>query len=469
MMNKNEYKNFDAIGLANLVKNGEVSPYELLDLAIEITEENESEISALNIRLYEEARSYIKNELSGGYLEGVPFLVKDLNVSIKGIPTTMTCDLFKDNIADFNSHLIEQYKKAGLVIFGLTKTPEMALSLTTEPLAHPPTRNPINIKYSPGGSSGGSAAAVCAGYVPAAHGTDGGGSIRVPAALCGLFGLKPSRGRISSGPLIGEGLGGMVTSHVITKSVRDSAVILDISKNNFLGEPYYTTDEKVFLNEIDKPTNKLKIAYLTKDFFGTKISNELNQNTIKIAKLCQSLGHEISEEEIYLGDFDILRAWKILPGVNLLNIINQKCMSLKIDIKDANIEPLTMAWIDDAKSYSALDYHKTINIMHAIGRKISYYLSKYDLILSPTLAIPKLEIGVIKGDHTDIDKHLNFLFKSFSPFTAIFNQSGGAAMSIPFGKTSDGFPLGVHFAGGIGDELKLLKLAYQIEKTAPWT
>lgn len=468
-MNIEEYKSYDATGLANLVRAGQVKPIELLNLAISVIDNNEKEISALTTRAFDYGKKEIENGKTGGYFNGVPFMLKDLNVACQGLPTTMSNKLFKDNIPNYDSDLINLYKKSGLVVIGMTKTPELALSLTTEPILHGPTRNPLNHKNSPGGSSGGSAAAIAAGYVPMAHATDGGGSIRVPASLCGLVGLKPSRGRISAGPQMGEALGGMATSHCLSKSVRDSAALLEISKKYSIGDPYCApNNQENFLEYIKKDPGKLKIGFMTSDFEGNKISEEINSYTIKTAKLCEDFGHIVEEIEINLNPTPIMQAWKIIPAVNLLNNMQKRADFLGIELQSNHLEDLNWAWLEEGRRYTAIDYLNAINTMHSIGRRISEEFVNYDLLLTPTVIKKKLELGTIKTNHDDIDSHLNYLFRELAPHLAIFNQTGGPAISLPLCKIADNLPLGMHFAAKIGDEGKLISLASQFEKRIPW-
>lgn len=464
-MKLHEYKSYDATRLAQLVKNKKIHPKELLELSIDTIEKEDGNISAIVTKAFDHASQSIKNKIPDGPFKGVPFLLKDLNVSCKGLPTTLSNKLFQNNIAKYDSGLVQQYKEAGLIIIGLTKTPELALSLTTEPILNGPTKNPLNTEYSPGGSSGGSAAAIVAGYVPMAHGTDGGGSIRVPASLSGLFGLKPSRGRISCGPDLGEALGGMATSHCLSKSVRDSATLLDFSSKILPGDPYVAPNNRHKFSVAAKTDPKrLKIAICTTDFEGNKINEECISNTIRAGKLCEDLGHIVEESYPDLSDLSILQAWKILPGVNLLNNLTKRANFLGVKINETDLEPLHWAWMQEAKQYSAVDYLNAMNTMHAIGRKLGNFFEDYDLILTPTVAKPSLKLGVIKTNHANIDKHLDFLFKEFSPHTAVFNQSGGAAMSVPLWTSKKGLPIGIHFGGKIGAEEILIQLAGQIER-----
>lgn len=468
-MNIEEYKSFDATGLANLVKKGEVTAIELLELAMSIVNNSEKKISALTTRAFDYGKKEIEKEKKDGYFYGVPFMLKDLNVSCKGLPTTMSNSLFENNIPNCDSDLIRLYKKSGLIIIGMTKTPELALSLTTEPNLHGPTRNPLNLKNSPGGSSGGSAAAIVAGYVPMAHATDGGGSIRVPASLCGLVGLKPSRGRITAGPQMGEALGSMATSHCLSKSVRDTAALLEISKEQSVGDPYCApNNHENFLEYTGKDLGRLKIGFMTTDFEGNKICESIKKYTLKTAKLCEDLGHIVEEFEINLNPMPIHQAWKVIPAVNLLYNMQKRADFLGIQLKSSHLEELNWAWLEEGRRYKAVDYLNAINTMHAIGRRVSQEFEKFDILLTPTIVKEKLELGTIKTNHCDIDAHLNYLFRDFAPHLAIFNQTGGPAISLPLWKIDHDLPLGMHFAAKIGDEGKLISLASQFEQMVSW-
>ncbi len=468
-MKKYEYSSYDGLGIAKLIKEKEVNAKEVLETAISIIETYDEDISAITTKAYDHARRAIEDSQPENTFHGVPFLLKDLNVSCKSLPTTLSSKLFENNIAKYDSYLIKLYKKAGLVILGLTKTPELALSLTTEPKISGPTKNPLKRSNSPGGSSGGSAAAIRQGYVPIAHATDGGGSIRVPAALCGLFGLKPSRGRISSGPDLGEALAGMAISHCLSKSVRDSAALLDISSVLMPGEPYTSKKpNKKFLEYVDIEPKNLKIGLMTHDFEGNKLDSDIIELTKKSAKLCETLGHHVEEINIDLSAHSILEAWKIIPAINLLNNLENRAKMLGINLKESDLEPLNWAWMNEGRKYSAVDYLRAINNMHKIGRIMADYFEKYDLILSPTLNIKELPLGKVNTNHSDVDRHLNLLFREIAPHTAIFNQTGSPAMSIPMQVFEDGSPAGMHFAAKIGNESLLISLAAQIEKYHPW-
>ncbi len=464
-----EYEDYDALGLAELVRQGEISPSELLDTAIERIEARDGEIGAVVIRMYDEARIAIDAGLPSGPFTGVPFSLKDLSVFYAGVPTTAASRLLTDFIPDHDSSLVARYKRAGLVILAKTKTPEFAVSLTTEPVLYGPTRNPWSREHSPGGSSGGAAAAVAAGYMPMAHATDGGGSIRAPASFCGLFGLKPSRGRVSPAPDFGEALAGMATSHCVSRSVRDSAALLDVSAGMEPGDPYAAPPlTRPLLDEVGAPTGRLRIALCSTDFLGNPVSPECEAAAKNAAKLCESLGHHVEEDRPDFTGLSLIEAWRILPAVNLLANVTQRAEALGRQPVPSDLEPMNWAWLELGRRTSAEEYLRAVSTMHALARRVASFLKRYDLILTPTLGQPSLKIGVIHTSGDDIERHISLLFETIAPHTALFNQTGGPAMSVPLCRTSDGLPVGVQFAGRLGDEPTLIRLAAQLEEAQPW-
>jgi Asp-tRNA(Asn)/Glu-tRNA(Gln) amidotransferase A subunit family amidase len=464
-----EYEDYDALGLAELVRQGAVSPSELLEAAIERIESRDGEIGAVVIRMYDQAHAAIAAGLPPGPFTGVPFALKDLSVFYSGVPTTAATPLLTDFVPDHDSTVVARYKRAGLLILAKTKTPEFALSLTTEPVLYGPTRSPFSVTHSPGGSSGGAAAAVSAGYLPMAHATDGGGSIRAPASFCGLFGLKPSRGRVSPAPDFGEALAGMATSHCVSRSVRDSAALLDISAGAEPGDPYAAPPfARALRDEVGAPPGLLRIALCTTDFLGNPIDPECASAATAAAKLCESLGHHVEEARPDLTGLSIIEAWRVIPAVNLLVNVTQRARALGREPIPSDLEPMNWAWLELGRRTGADDYLRAISTMHALARRVGSFLERYDLILTPTLGQPSLKLGVIDTGGQDVERYISLLFETIAPHTALFNQTGGAAMSIPLHRTKDGLPVGVQFAGRLGDEPKLIRLASQLEEAQPW-
>jgi amidase len=372
-------------------------------------------------------------------------------------------------VPDHDSTLVERYKAAGLVIMAKTNTPEFGIAATTEPQLFGPTRNPWRLTHSAGGSSGGAAAAVAAGYVPMAHATDGGGSIRIPAANCGLFGLKPSRGRTPAGPDIGEGLAGMATGHCVSRSVRDSAALLDATHGPALGDPYAAPPlARPLLAEVGAAPGRLRIAVCTTDYLGHPIHPTCAAAVEAAARLCAALGHDVEEARPDFSGLPLTRAWRVIPAANLWLNVNAQARALGRAPVPGDVEPLTWAWMHEGRTFTAADYMETITTMHAIGRRMGAFLEDYDLLLTATLARPPLTLGEMDMTSDDVDRYVALLFNDVAPLTPLFNQTGGAAMTVPLAWTNDGLPVGIQFGGGLGDEPILLRLAAQLEQAQPW-
>ncbi|NND49911.1 MAG: amidase [Rhizobiales bacterium] len=430
---------------------------------------HDGQLGSMVLDMENDARRAIDDSLPQGPFSGVPYLLKDLGITTAGHPTTGSCPLFCDLVHDHDSTLVERYRAAGLVIIGKTKTPELGVCVTTEPRLYGPARNPWDLSLSPGGSSGGAAAAVAAGYLPMAHATDGGGSIRIPGSLCGLFGFKPSRGRIPSGPDVGEALAGMATGHCLSRSVRDSAALLDATQGLAPGDPYAAPPlERALLDEVGAPPGRLKIALCASDFDGQPVDPECEAAARSAAQLCEELGHHVEEARPDFEGLSLIQAWQVIPAVNLWNMIHARAHQLGREPQPDDLEPVNWEWMNEAPRYSAADYMNAVNIMHALARRLGQFFERYDLMLTPTLGVSRLELGVVKTDHDGVAGHVREMFNRIAPHTALFNQTGGAAMTVPLCWTQDGLPVGVHFAGALGDEPKLIRLASQLEQARPW-
>jgi amidase len=464
-----EYVGYDAMGLAALVRSGGVTPKELLEVALGAIASRDGDINAVVELMTDQANAAIDNGLPQGPFTGVPFLLKNLNLAYAGVTTSNGCRVFSDFVPTEDATLVTRYKQAGLVALGKTNTPELGLAATTEPDLHGPTRNPWNREHSPGGSSGGAAAAVASGYLPMAHATDGGGSIRIPASMCGLFGLKPSRGRTPLGPTLGEGLGGMGTAHCVARSVRDSATLLDATHGAAPGDPYYAPAvSRPFADEVGAPVGQLKIALCTTDFTGTPVHPDCARAAVAAAELCESLGHIVEEACPNFDGLDLLRAWRIIPAANIWNAVTGRARAMGREPQPGDVEPVTWEWLQEGRNFSAGEYMEAINVMHIIGRRLGLFLQDYDFVLSPTLGRPSIRLGEIDMSTQDVGAFVQLVFGEISPLTPLFNQTGGAAMSVPLNWNEEGLPVGVQFGGGIGDEAKLIRLAAQLEDAAPW-
>jgi amidase len=463
-----EYADYDALGLGELIAKKEVTPQEVLDAAIERIEAVNPRINAVVQKAYDEARAVIRAGLQAGPLSGVPYLLKDLYAWQKGARVGNGSRLYDGFVADHDFTLVERYKAAGLVILGRTNTPEFGLNAATEPVVNGPTRNPWNLERSSGGSSGGAAAAVAAGMVPAAHGTDGGGSIRIPAANCGVFGLKPSRGRNPAGPDVGEGWSGLACGHALTRSVRDSAAFLDASSGPAPGDPYWAPPPaRPFLQEVGAAPGRLRIALMTKAPSGVPVHGECIKAASDAARLCQELGHSVEEAMPEVDSDALAWAMPVIIGGNLRNAVELRLKGLGRELRQGDLETITALWAERALRYTATDYARAIFIVHRLGRSLGQFFQRYDVLLSPVLAEPPLPLGATDMMGNDLDAYNERLFRLI-PFTPIFNMSGGPAMSLPLHWTPDGLPVGVQFGADFGNEAALFRLAAQLEAAKPW-
>ncbi|HEY7687202.1 MAG TPA: amidase family protein [Dongiaceae bacterium] len=467
-----EYESYDALGLAELVRRKEVKPEELLDEALARCERVNPKINAIVHVVPEKARSLIRDGLPDGAFTGVPTLLKDLGCEAVGYPTDMGSRLYKNYEWTYDSEIYLRMKRAGLVAFARTTSPELGVSPVTEAVVYGgPTRSPWNLNHTSGGSSGGSGAAVAAGVVPLAHGSDGGGSVRIPASCCGLFGLKGTRGRLPDGPASGEGWGGMSIDGFLSRSVRDTAAIMDACQGADVGAPYWAPPVvRPYMEEIKTPPRRLRIAVCRTHYNGTAIHPECAAAVDAAAKLCADLGHEMVEDKPSF-DFDkVVRAWMnvVLCGTALSAIAAEQALGRKPG-KD-ELEPAILNAYEIAPTIKGTDYLAAINLVHATGRLFARFLQRYDLLLNATLAEPPAVVGRFTMANPDfIDYRLGPKgIIHYSPFTALFNITGQPAMSVPLHWSKDGLPVGVHFAARSGDEATLLKLAAQLEQAQPW-
>lgn len=464
----NNYETYDAVGLAELVRSGETTEKELLETAVARIDTANPAINAVVTPMYDQARRQIEEGLPDGPLKGVPFLLKDLGLMYPGVPTTFGSRLFADFTSNLESTILTRYREAGLVFLGKTNVPEFGLTVTTESQLFGPCRNPWNLERTSGGSSGGSAAAVAAGMVPAAHGSDGGGSIRIPASCCGLFGLKPTRGRIPSGPHVGEGWNGMSTHHVISRSVRDSALLLDISAGAAPGDPYCAPHQKSpYLTEVGRHPGKLKIAVTTAPPDNFPVDQECVAATLDAAKLCQDLGHQIIEAAPTVNWETLQFATVTIINANMNSVLEMRGHMLNRTVQENEVERVSWMAAEAGKQISSSDLLRAINTIHQIGRNLAGFFEDYDILLSPVLLKPPVPLGYLD---TMADKMKDYVVNlySFFGFTGLFNATGQPAMSVPLYWTPDNLPVGVQFAGRFGEEDLLLRLAAQLEEARPW-
>jgi amidase len=463
-----DFERYDGLGLAELVRRKDVSAKELLDAAIARVDAANPILNAIVTRMDEHGRAAIASGLPSGPFTGVPYLLKDLGALYTGAPTSFGSAFFADNPADHDSEITARYKRAGLVIFGKTNTPEMGLAPSTEPRRFGPTRNPWNLEYSAGGSSGGSAAAVAAGIVPMAHATDGGGSIRIPASACGLVGLKPTRARNPLGPDAGEGWGGASVGHAVTRTVRDSAALLDATSGPDLGDPYWAPPPaRPFLEEVRRDPGQLRIALTTTAFNGHAVDAECADAARAAAKLCASLGHAVDEARLEIDSQSLAQATRIVIGANVRAALEARAAALGRALTQADVERETWSRATDGGTFTAWEYARSIGVIHRTGRAVARFFTTYDVVLSPTMCRPPQRLGVMDMSGRDPAAYLEAVFACIG-FTSLFNSAGNPAMSLPLAWSKDGLPIGVQIAGRFGDEATLFRLGAQLEAAEPW-
>ncbi|MBM3488926.1 MAG: amidase [Alphaproteobacteria bacterium] len=463
-----EYEEYDALGLAALVRRKAVTPVELLDAAMARLARHNPRINAVCHVFEGEARARIAAGLPVGPFTGVPYLLKDLYALYAGQPTANGSRFYQGFVADHDSTLVERLKAAGLVIFGKTNTPEFGLSTSTEPALFGPSRNPWSLAHSAGGSSGGAAAAVAARLLPTAHATDGGGSIRIPAACCGLYGLKPTRGRNPAGPDVGEGWAGMAAAHAVTLSVRDSAALLDATAGPAVGDPYWAPPPgRRFLEALDEKRRHLRIAVMTKAPADVPVHPACTAAVEQAARLLGDLGHRI-EPAAPTYEADLLRrAARDIICANVRNGLELRGKALGREPRPDDVEPITWAQAEQGRRLSAADYARATQTVHRISRQILAFFERHDMLLTPALAEPPLRLGELSMACDDLAGYLRRLLQ-FTPFTAMFNATGQPAAVLPFASTAEGLPIGVQLVARFGEEAELLKLSADLEAARPW-
>ncbi len=463
-----DYEQFDALGLADLVKRGKVTPTELLDAAIDRVDARDPKVNAVIMRLYDHGRRAIADGLPDGPFRGVPFLLKDLGAPLTGEKMTRGSRFFADTPAStFDSENVARLKKAGLVIFGRTNSCEVGLSLTCEPRMYGPTRNPWDLTRISSGSSGGAAAAVGARMLPMAHASDGFGSIRAPAASCGLVGLKPTRGRNTFAPVTGEGLGGSSTEHAVTLSVRDSAALLDATRGAGPGDPYTAAPPaRPYLEEIGAPARPLRIAYTTVTPNGAAVEAESLATLRDTVRLCGELGHEVEEANPEIERAAVIPTFITLAAVNtVVNLSTHPTAGRAA--REGEVETVTWNTAKIGERTSSADYVRATQTAHRLGRQMAAFHARYDVLLTPGLGQLPVKLGWIDMMMDDVEEYWRRVF-TFSPFTVWFNLTGQPAMMLPLGHTAGGLPVAVQLVARYGDEATLFRLGAQLEAARPW-
>lgn len=467
-MTFDEYARFDGIGLAELVAAGQISAAELLDAAIARCDETGAALNAVIYRNDDEARRIADAPLPDGPFKGVPFLLKDISLQAAGTPTRQGSRFWPSFPAGHDSFLMTRFRNSGLVAFGKTNVPEFGLVPTTEGKLYGPAHNPWNLGLSTGGSSGGAAAAVAAGIVPLAHANDGGGSIRIPASACGLVGLKPTRGRVSSGPDLPAGVDGFSIDFVVSRSVRDSAAALDVASGNEPGDPYSAPPAPASYREAALADPKpLRIAFATKRLDGTDVAHDCAQAIEHAVRLCRSLGHSVEEAspqfdlDLFLPAFTNIWCSNLAAAVDFLAAITGQIPG------PDTLEGLTFGYYETGKRVSGSDYVRSKIALNQASRAVARFHQSNDLWLTPTLGEPPWTLGHFDPDRRDIEAAMTE-FAAYVPFTPVQNVTGQPAINLPLYWNDANIPVGVQFVAGFGDELTLLQLATQLERAAPW-
>ena len=464
-----EYGRSDGLGLAERVAKKDVTAAELLEEAIARAERLNPALNAVVFKDYEGARAAAQGPLPAGPFAGVPFLLKDIFLNAKGTPTRQGSRFFPPFPADHDSYLMARFRKAGLIAFGKTNVPEFGLLPTTEGRLYGPAHNPWNLAHSTGGSSGGSAAAVAAGIVPLAHANDGGGSIRIPASCCGLVGLKPTRGRVSAGPDMGEAVDGLSCELALSRSVRDTAAALDLAAGYEPGDPYCATPAPAsYLQASKQKPKRLRIGVARKKLDGQPLHPDCLAAVDHAARLSADLGHIVEEASPDLDLAVLLPSFMAIWCANLASVVDLIARLTGQTPSTDNLEGTTLGLYEAGKRVSASEYLQAKMMLNQVARSVAKFHGTYDLWLTATLGSPPLMLGALDIDERDPQKAFAPLI-DYVAYTAIQNVTGQPAINLPLYWNAAGLPIGSHFAAPFGDELTLLRLATQLEQAEPWS
>jgi amidase len=484
-----EFHKCDGLGLAELVRTKQITPAELVEEAISRIEAHNPKINAVVFKMYDQARTATKGVLPDGPFKGVPFLLKDFLATCAGVPTSSGNRLLKNIPMPHDSEIVRRFKAAGVIVLGKTNVPEFALTPYTESGALGAAHNPWDLSRTPGGSSGGSAAAVAARLVPVAHGGDGGGSIRIPASCCGVLGLKPTRGRTPTGPDWGELWRGFAIDHVLTRSVRDSAAMLDAIAGADVGAPYAAPPQaRPFLQEATAEPGRLRVAFTAQPLMGHTVHGDCKKGLEATVHLLQELGHEMIEAAPKIDGEAFAIAFLTIVAGEMRADIERAAELAKRHPALADFDVSTYAVGMIGKALSAGDYAKAARYLQTTARDIGRFFEQYDILLTPTLSQPPVPIGALQPSSGErmlikvigslnagwllnalgVIKPLAAQTFDFIPYTPPFNVTGQPAMSVPLYWNEAGLPIGMHFVGRFGDEATLFRLAGQIERAQPW-
>ena len=486
-----EYDDYDGLGLAALIRGGEISAAEALDAALTRIDRLNPTLNAVVHTHIERARARAHVPLSDlgpdAPFAGVPFLLKDLMGQDAGEPCTYSSRAYAHWRPERDATLVARYKAGGVNIVGRTNTPEFGIYAVTEPQLRGPCRNPWDTDRTPGGSSGGSASAVAARIVPMAHAGDGGGSIRIPAAHCGLVGLKPTRGRNPMGPYAGDRWGGLVAEHIVCRSVRDSAAMLDVTHGPDPGAPYdVRAPERPYLQDAHEEPRPLRIAFTTRALLGDDTHAHNVAAVQDAARLARELGHEVTEDCPPYDKEALIRAYLVMVASGVNQGVHGVEAATGRAARRGDFEPTTWLLKLIADKVTAGEYARHVHAIHMASRQMAPFFERYDVLLTPTAARPPVPVGTFKPTVSErvlmsvlaAAPARGLLLKALdemaatalnaTPNTMLFNMTGQPGISLPLFWDDDGLPIGTQWVGRFGDEATLIQLAGQLERARPW-
>lgn len=458
----------DGTAQADLVRRGEVSPLELVDAAISRIEGLNSQLDAVIRTRFDLARKEAAGDLPDGRFRGVPILLKDIGCTVAGEPTAFGIGPLRDITWPVTSYLAQMFRAAGFIALGRTNVAEFGTTVTTEPMSFPAARNPWNPGHSTGGSSGGSAAAVASGMVPIAHANDGGGSIRIPASECGLVGLKPTRGRVSQGPLVGEGWAGGTIDGSVARTVRDAAGVLDVISERMPGEPYYAPAlPRPLMQEVGADPGRLRIGVVDHHADERFLDDpQCRAAVAAAARLLESLGHLVEQSSpAAMFEPEFTRHFTAIIAADTEATFRAFEAALGRPIGDAEIEPRNAGYREAGRTLGAVEYLQARQWIGQWARKMASWWDDFDLLLTPTLGAPPPELGWFTAAGPEVEGRR---IVSFIPYTAQFNMTGQPAVSLPLHWTPEDLPVGVQLVAAYGREDVLVRIASQLEQAAPW-
>lgn len=470
MISLNDYTAYDGLGLAELVARKEVTPEELVSTAVAAIDKVNPRLNAVLQTLAEQASAEARGDLPRGPFRGVPFLIKELVLHAKNVRCDMGSRLAQGYVPENDSELMARFRRAGLVLSGTTQTPELGYNPTTETTLFGPVHNPWRVGHSAGGSSGGSAASVAAGIVPLAHANDGGGSIRIPASCNGLFGLKPSRDRVPTGPDFSDPLCGLACEFVVSRSVRDSAALLDVVAGADVGAPSLPVPPvRPYAEEVRAPAGRLRIAWTTTPASGDKIDVECETGVHATVRALEELGHDTVEDRPMYDWEEFLDKVHVIWTAYTASAVDDLAALMGRTPGFDTLEAVTLACYEDGKRRTAVELLNAMAHGNTLSRQVAAFFQNYDAFVCPTLArppAPHAEINQNRAGMTAMEWTRQVF--SYVPFTPIFNTTGQPAVSLPMHWTANDLPVGVQIAGRLGDEASLFRLAAQLEEARPW-